>query len=95
MNMKLRFPEGSRPERQQEHLGCSGKISGTAGEGRITFIELITFERRMDMGVMVGRKAPDFTAKAFHKGAEKEIKLSDFNGKWVMLCFYPADFTCV
>ena len=47
------------------------------------------------MGVMVGKKAPDFTAKAYHKGAEKEIKLSDFNGKWVMLCFYPADFTCV
>jgi len=52
-------------------------------------------QRRMDMGVMVGKKAPDFTAKAYHKGAEKEIKLSDFNGKWVMLCFYPADFTCV
>jgi peroxiredoxin (alkyl hydroperoxide reductase subunit C) len=59
------------------------------------FVEPITFERRTDMGVMVGKKAPDFTAKAFHKGAEKEIKLSDFNGKWVMLCFYPADFTCV
>jgi peroxiredoxin (alkyl hydroperoxide reductase subunit C) len=47
------------------------------------------------MGVMVGKPAPDFTAKAFHKGGAKQIKLSDYRGKWVMICFYPADFTCV
>jgi alkyl hydroperoxide reductase subunit AhpC len=47
------------------------------------------------MDVLVGTKAPEFTAKAFYKGAAKEIKLSDYKGKWVMLCFYPADFTCV
>lgn len=47
------------------------------------------------MDVQVGRKAPDFTAKAFHGGTAKEINLADFRGKWVMLCFYPADFTCV
>jgi peroxiredoxin (alkyl hydroperoxide reductase subunit C) len=47
------------------------------------------------MGTMVGKPAPDFTAKAFHKGKEVAIKLSDYRGKWVMLCFYPADFTCV
>jgi peroxiredoxin (alkyl hydroperoxide reductase subunit C) len=49
----------------------------------------------MDMSVMVGRKAPDFTSKAYHQGEERQIKLSDYHGKWVMLCFYPADFTCV
>ncbi len=47
------------------------------------------------MGVMVGKPAPDFTAKAYHNGKEKEVKLADYRGKWVMLCFYPADFTCV
>jgi peroxiredoxin (alkyl hydroperoxide reductase subunit C) len=47
------------------------------------------------MGAMVGKPAPDFTAKAFHKGKEREVKLSEYRGKWVMLCFYPADFTCV
>jgi len=51
------------------------------------------------MSVQVGREAPDFTAKAYVKaGAKsgaKDIKLSDYRGKWVMLCFYPADFTCV
>jgi alkyl hydroperoxide reductase subunit AhpC len=47
------------------------------------------------MGVQVGREAPLFAAKAYHEGTAKEIKLSDYRGNWVMLCFYPADFTCV
>lgn len=47
------------------------------------------------MSVQVGRKAPDFIAKAYHRGTAKEIRVSDYQGKWVMLCFYPADFTCV
>lgn len=47
------------------------------------------------MSVQVGRPAPDFTAKAYHEGTTKEIKVTDYRGKWLMLCFYPADFTCV
>ena len=47
------------------------------------------------MSVQVGKQAPDFTSKAYHEGTAKEIKISDYQGKWVMLCFYPADFTCV
>lgn len=47
------------------------------------------------MNVMVGRQAPEFTANAFYKGSAKTVKLSDYRGQWVMLCFYPADFTCV
>ena len=43
----------------------------------------------------VGKEAPDFEAVAFHKGEFKKIKLSDYRGKWVVLCFYPADFTFV
>jgi peroxiredoxin (alkyl hydroperoxide reductase subunit C) len=46
-------------------------------------------------GIKVGIKAPDFTAPAFHKGKFKQIKLSDYLGKWVVLCFYPGDFTFV
>jgi len=45
--------------------------------------------------VMVGRKAPDFTAPAYHKGEFTNIQLSDYLGKWVVLCFYPGDFTFV
>jgi alkyl hydroperoxide reductase subunit AhpC len=47
------------------------------------------------MTARVGQEAPDFTAKAYHEGAAKEVRISDYRGKWVMLCFYPADFTCV
>jgi len=43
----------------------------------------------------VGGKAPDFEAPAYHKGAFIKVKLSDYLGKWVLLCFYPGDFTFV
>jgi peroxiredoxin (alkyl hydroperoxide reductase subunit C) len=43
----------------------------------------------------VGQKAPDFTAPAFHRGTFTSVQLSSFAGKWVMLCFYPGDFTFV
>ena len=43
----------------------------------------------------VGFKAPDFEAPAYHKGKFTSVKLSDHLGKWIMLCFYPGDFTFV
>jgi peroxiredoxin (alkyl hydroperoxide reductase subunit C) len=43
----------------------------------------------------IGTKAPDFQAPAFYKGKYQQIKLSDYAGKWVVLCFYPGDFTFV
>ena len=43
----------------------------------------------------IGTKAPDFQAPAFHKGKFVQVKLSDYLGKWVVLCFYPGDFTFV
>jgi len=45
--------------------------------------------------LMVGRKAPDFVAPAYHKGGFTQVKLADYLGKWVVLCFYPGDFTFV
>jgi peroxiredoxin (alkyl hydroperoxide reductase subunit C) len=44
----------------------------------------------------VGQEAPDFEATAFVKGEGfKPIKLSDYKGKWIVVCFYPGDFTFV
>lgn len=45
--------------------------------------------------IKVGQKAPDFVAPAYHKGKFVNVKLSDYLGKWVLLCFYPGDFTFV
>ncbi len=45
--------------------------------------------------IMVGRKAPDFAAPAYHNGEFTQVKLSDYLGKWIVLCFYPGDFTFV
>ena len=47
------------------------------------------------MMAQVGKPAPDFEASAFIEGGFKNIKLSDYKGKWVALCFYPGDFTFV
>ncbi len=45
--------------------------------------------------MLVTRQAPDFTTEAFHQGKIKKVSLSDYKGKWVVLCFYPGDFTFV
>jgi peroxiredoxin (alkyl hydroperoxide reductase subunit C) len=47
------------------------------------------------MTARVGQKAPDFQAPAYFKGTFTNVKLSDYLGKWVLLCFYPGDFTFV
>lgn len=44
----------------------------------------------------VGKEAIDFEASAFIAGEGfKPVKLSDYKGKWIVLCFYPGDFTFV
>jgi hypothetical protein len=44
----------------------------------------------------VGKEAPDFEASAYVAGEGfKNIRLSSYRGQWVVLCFYPGDFTFV
>ncbi|PAB60837.1 peroxiredoxin [Anaeromicrobium sediminis] len=45
--------------------------------------------------IRVGKPAPLFTAPAFHEGKFINVNLEDYKGKWVLLCFYPGDFTFV
>ncbi len=52
-------------------------------------------EKEVREMILVGRKAPDFETQAFYKGKFIDVKLSNYLGKWVLLCFYPADFTFV
>jgi alkyl hydroperoxide reductase subunit AhpC len=49
-----------------------------------------------EMFARVGQEAPDFEANSFVVGKGfLPIKLSDYKGKWIVLCFYPGDFTFV
>ena len=44
----------------------------------------------------IGEKVSEFVAEAYANGQGiKKISLSDYKGKWVVLFFYPADFTFV
>jgi peroxiredoxin len=43
----------------------------------------------------INEPAPDFVLDAFYNGDSRQVKLSDYRGKWVVLFFYPADFTFV
>ncbi|MBI4151785.1 redoxin domain-containing protein [Candidatus Woesearchaeota archaeon] len=45
--------------------------------------------------VEIGLPAPLFEAKAFHNGEIVDVKLKNYRGKWVVLFFYPADFTFI
>jgi peroxiredoxin (alkyl hydroperoxide reductase subunit C) len=48
------------------------------------------------MAVLGGKHAPDFTATAVYGNNEiKDLRMSDYKGKYVVLFFYPLDFTFV
>ena len=53
-------------------------------------------EEETGMHARVGGEAPDFEATAFIEGKGFEpVTLSDYKGQWIVLCFYPGDFTFV
>jgi peroxiredoxin (alkyl hydroperoxide reductase subunit C) len=52
-------------------------------------------DKEITMIAKVGQKAPDFEAPSYHQGKFSSVKLSDYLGKWVLVCFYPGDFTYV
>ena len=47
------------------------------------------------MVAQIGKPAPEFTAAAYANGEITEVSLRDYKGKWVVLFFYPLDFTFV
>lgn len=77
-------------------IGCARPTGGPVGEpiesDEQTEQTIIKEETTM---IKVGQKAPDFTAPAYHQGKFINVKLSDYLGKWIVLCFYPGDFTFV
>ncbi len=77
--------------------GCARPTGGPVGEKIDVKKETSqqTSIKEVKTMVTVGKKAPDFTAPAYHKGKFISVQLSEFLGKWVVLCFYPGDFTFV
>lgn len=43
----------------------------------------------------IGARVPSHTLRVFHNGEDKTINLADFAEKWLILFFYPADFTFI
>jgi hypothetical protein len=84
---------------EEVKVGCARPTGGPVGEES----EGETNEpqeskpaiREVTSMIKVGKKAPDFAAPGYHGGKFISTKLSDYLGKWVLLCFYPGDFTFV
>jgi len=81
---------------EKKEVGCARPTGGPVGgvseekpeDGKIV-------EKEIKPMIEVGKKAPDFVAPAYLKGEFTNVKLSDHLGRWVVLCFYPGDFTFV
>lgn len=78
-------------------VGCSRPTGGVVGEPEPERKEehAASEPKGAKTMIKVGQKAPDFEAPAYFNGNFTSVKLSDHLGKWVVLCFYPGDFTFV
>jgi len=45
--------------------------------------------------IKLNEKVTDFQVTAYHGGEFRPVSLSDYRGQWVVVFFYPADFTFV
>lgn len=75
-------------------FGCSANISSDIETEEIAALQDKKLKGEKQM-LKVGKPVPDFTLQGYHKGEFKNFNLSDYRGKWVLLCFYPGDFTFV
>jgi peroxiredoxin (alkyl hydroperoxide reductase subunit C) len=76
--------------------GCARPTGGPVGEAvPEQTLEKQTEKKEVSRMIQVGKKAPDFIAPGYKNGKFVNVKLSEYLGKWVVLCFYPGDFTFV
>ena len=81
---------------KEMEVGCARPTGGPVGEPApdVPTPETQPIKESSPM-IQVGKKAPDFAAPGYQKGKFISLKLSEYLGKWVLLCFYPGDFTFV
>lgn len=82
----------------EESIGCArptGSVVGAPPKKETPAKQESSSQEETMSQVRVGAKAPDFEAPVYHRGKFGKVKLSDYIGKWVLLCFYPGDFTFV
>ncbi len=76
--------------------GCARPTGGPVGEiPPESERETKNEKKEIQRMIQVGKKAPDFAAPGYQNGKFVNINLSEYLGKWVLLCFYPGDFTFV
>ena len=68
-------------------VGTASAFSGSAENAQVRSAPSTRAE--------IGFPAPDFTLDAVVNQEFKKISLSDYHGKWLVLFFYPGDFTFV
>ncbi|VTR66698.1 Peroxiredoxin [Desulfosarcina cetonica] len=81
---------------EEMEVGCARPTGGPVGEPAEETVveESKPIQKEISM-IHVGEKVPDFVAPGYQKGKFINVKLSDYLGKWTLLCFYPGDFTFV
>lgn len=47
------------------------------------------------VGVKIGEPIPDYEFEVYHNEAIKKMSFSELKGKWLVVMFYPADFTFI
>jgi hypothetical protein len=78
-----------------ESEGCVKPVKGPMMAEAETGPARVVQKEETKMLVRVGKPAPDFELSALVGKGFKNIKLSDYRGKWIVICFYPGDFTFV
>lgn len=75
--------------------GCAKPVEGKNSKEEKPEEKSISERGEARTMLKVGSKAPEFKASSYFEKKFQEVNLSDYRGKWVLLCFYPGDFTFV
>lgn len=84
--------DGSNGVNMNKIMSCCKDENMTRGEGGCGECACANDTMKMPL---IGKELPDMEFEAYQNEKIKDIKLSDYHGKWLILFFYPKDFTFV